>query len=95
MYANDLRTSICDLANQRRAQGERLTVIADSLGISASMLTEWLRRSTRVREVEIEVPTRSSNTSSAKHLSIRLRHGALIEGLSLQDIEYLLGTGKC
>lgn len=97
MYGASLRSDICEVAIGRRAKGERLTTIAASLGISTSMLSEWLARRAKkvpVREVVVEVDGQSDRAEPAVAILVRLANGAVVEGLSLADIEHLLSVVK-
>jgi transposase-like protein len=90
-YGRDLRERVIDLATRWRADGHAVAALARELGVRDSMLAEWLRSAgaRRVRRVEVV----DEPSSPAGRLIIRLPNGAVIEGLSLEDVASLLRTG--
>ena len=92
-YGASLRAEICELAINLHSDGMRITTIAKSLDIANSLLCEWLRKHGKkspTREVVIEADQRYASTA----LSLRLANGAVVEGLSVDDIVHLLGMQK-
>jgi hypothetical protein len=87
-YGRDLRERVVDVAGRWRAEGKPLAQLARELGLRDSMLSEWVRRSSlsRVRPVEVvEEPSHAGHG-----LVVRLPSGAVVEGLSIEDVASLL-----
>lgn len=90
-YGQDLRGRVVDLAERWRSEGQPMAKLARELGLRNSLLSEWRRKlpsETRVRSVEV-MPDPSSSPAPAA-LTMKLRGGATIEGLSLEDVASLL-----
>jgi len=96
-YGRALRAEICEAVQRRRSAGETYAAIAADLGIAKSLLAGWMRdyaRGAPVREVVVTTEAAPAGANGGKKLSLRLPGGAVVEGLSVEDVAELLRAAK-